>query len=188
MKRVFIVHRWSGGPNDDWRPWLRSELEKQGFAVFAAHMPDPETPVIEKWVGCLADSVGTSDKDTYFIGHSIGCQTILRYLETRQETVGGAIFIAGWFNLKNLEDEETQRIAKSWIETPMNREKIKAVLPKSTLIISNNDPYDAFEENKRMFTECGSKIIVVPGAGHFTAEDGFREFPLILDELGKLSR
>lgn len=189
-RRVIIVHRWSGGANDDWRPWLKSKLEKMGYEVLVPDMPDSDTPVIEKWVGHLAQVVGEPDKNTFFVGHSIGCQAILRYLDAHRfdvlETVGGAVFVAGWFNLENLEDNETRAIAKPWIETPINAEKIKTVLRKSTLIISDNDPFGASEENKRKFGEIGSKIVTLPKAGHITAEDGFVEAPVILSELKKL--
>lgn len=188
MKRAFLIHRWSGGPNDDWRPWLKTELEKQGFQVFAPSMPDTEVPVIEKWVNHLAEVVGTSNKNTYFVGHSIGCQAILRYLEKVDTPVGGAVFVAGWFNLENLEDEETREIAKPWIETPINFDKLKTVLQKSTLIISDNDPFGAFEENKEKFTKIGSKIIVIPGDGHFTEENGATELPVVLGSLLEISQ
>lgn len=177
MKRVIIIHRWEGGPNDDWRPWLKTELEKFGYEVLIPEMPDTNTPVIEKWVSHSAEVVGEPDKDTYFVGHSIGCQTILRYLETVNVSVGGAIFVAGWFNLDNLENEEAKKTAKPWITHPINLAKVRQVLPKSTLIISDNDPYNCFEENKKKFEELGSKIIVLHNAGHITAEDGFTELP-----------
>jgi hypothetical protein len=192
MKRVIVVHQWMAGAEGDWRPWLKTELEKSGYQVSVPQMPDIDTPVIEKWVGHLAEVVGRPDKETYFIGHSIGCQAIMRYLETYPfkpgETVGGAIFVAGWFDLKNLEDGETEAIAKPWIETPIDLEKVRTVLPESTLIISDNDPYGAFEENKKKFGELDSKIIVLKGAGHITAEDGFTELPVILSELQNLQR
>lgn len=189
MKRVFIIHQWMAGADGDWRPWLRSELEKKGYEVFVPDMPDIDTPVIEKWVSHLAEIVGTPDEGTYFIGHSIGCQAIMRYLEKLpdNEKVGGAIFVAGWFNMANLEDEETEKIAKPWIESPINFKKLKTILSKSVLIISDNDPYNAFEENKNKFTEIGSKIIVLHGAGHITTEDGFTELPVVLEELLKMS-
>lgn len=181
MKRVFIIHRWSGGPNDDWRPWLKQELEKKGFEVFVPDMPDTEVPVIGKWVDKIGEIVGMPDKDTYFVGHSIGCQAILRYLETIDTPVSGAVFVAGWFNLKNLEDDAVKKIARPWIETPLDFEKIKKVLPKSTLIISDNDPYDCSEENKTGFEKLGSEIKVISAAGHFTEDDGFKKLPEILN-------
>ncbi len=187
MKRIIIVHRWSGGPNDDWRPWLKAELEKIGYDVSVPEMPDTDEPVIEKWVNRLAEVVGVPDADTYFIGHSIGCQAILRYVETIEQPIGGALFVAGWFNLENLEDEETEAVAKPWIETPINSSKIKTVLPKSTLIISDNDPYGAFEENKQKFGELGSTVVVLHEAGHITEDDGFVEATDVLEQFKLLA-
>ncbi len=186
MKRVIIVHRWSGGEADDWRPWLKAELEKSGYEVIVPSMPDRDEPIIEKWVSHLRKIVGTPDADTYFIGHSIGCQTILRYLETINAPAGGAVFVAGWFNLTNLEDEEVKEIAMPWVNTPIDLKKVKSVLPQSTLIISDNDPYDCFEENKKRFGEVVTKTVVVPGAGHFTSEDGCRELAEVLTEFKNL--
>ncbi|MEK7552166.1 MAG: alpha/beta hydrolase [Patescibacteria group bacterium] len=183
MKRIIIVHRWAGGSKDDWRPWLKLELEKIGFEVLVPEMPDSDAPEIQKWVGKLQEVVGMPDSDTFFIGHSIGCQTILRYLETIKIPVAGAIFVAGWFNLENLEDTDTKNIAKPWIESSIDLIKVKKVLPKSTLIISDNDPYGAFEENKKKFSELGSKIVVLHNAGHFTKDDGFTELPEALKEI-----
>lgn len=73
MKRVFIVHQWMAGAEGDWRPWLKSELEKRGYEVSVPDMPDIDTPVIEKWVGHLANMVGVPDKDTYCIGSDTYC-------------------------------------------------------------------------------------------------------------------
>jgi predicted alpha/beta hydrolase family esterase len=168
MKRVIIVHRWAGGPNDDWRPWLKSELEKMGYDVLVPNMPDTEVPTIEKWVNKLSEVVGTPDSETYFVGHSIGCQTILRYLETIDIKVGGALFVAGWFNLENLEDEEVAEIARPWIEIPIDIQKVQSVLPKSILLISKDDPYGAFQENVDKFSQFVTHTSVFDHAGHFT--------------------
>jgi len=181
MKRVFIIHGWSGKPNEHWLPWLKEELENLGFNVFVPEMSHNDEPVIEKWVGELRVAIGTSDSETYFVGHSIGCQTILRYLESINISVGGAVFVAGWFNLENMEDPNEEEIAKPWIETPIDLEKVKKVLPRSELIISDNDPYGCFEENKRKFSELGSKIKVLHDAGHITSDDGYSSLPEALE-------
>jgi predicted alpha/beta hydrolase family esterase len=187
MKTVYLIHRWSGGPDADWRIWIGKELRKLGFEVVAPLMPDHDMPVIEKWVGEIADVVKIPSKETYFIGHSIGCQAILRYLETVKEEIGGAVFVSGWIKLENLEDPETREIAEPWIKIPINFSKVRKNLPKSTLIISDNDPYDCFEENKEFFEEkIGSKVVVLHNAGHITEENGFVELPILLEEFKKL--
>ncbi|MEX0931221.1 MAG: alpha/beta fold hydrolase [Candidatus Paceibacterota bacterium] len=182
MKRVIILHRWEGGSHDDWRPWLKAELEQKGYEVLVPDMPDTDVPDIEKWVNKLTEIVGTPDSETYFIGHSIGCQTILRYLETINTPVGGALFVAGWFDLENLEDEEVAEIAQSWIETPIDIEKIKDVLPKSILLISKDDPYGAFQENVDKFSQFVTHTSVFDHAGHFTQSKD----PSILNQFGNL--
>jgi len=185
-RRVFIIHGWDGNPKEGWFPWLKKELTNKNFSVKVPSMPYAENPEISKWVSYLARLVGKPDKDTYFIGHSIGCQAILRYLETINIPIGGAVFVAGWFNLENLEDDETRKIARPWIETPIDIKKIKKVFPKSALIISDNDPYGAFEENKRKFKELSSEIIVLHNAGHISEDDGFTEIPTVIEQLQKI--
>lgn len=182
MKRIIIIHRWEGGSGDDWRPWLKLELEKLGYKVQVPDMPDTNAPVIEKWVSKIKEIVGEPDGDTYFIGHSIGCQAILRYLQTIDNSVGGALFVAGWFNLENLEDEESTEIAKPWIETSIDVQKIKKVLPKSILLISKDDPYGAFQKNIDMFSQFVTHTCVFDNAGHFTE----LEEPSILSQFENL--
>src|SRR3989338_2892141 len=117
-KRVFIVHMWDGRPTDGWYGWLKKELEQRGFKVYVPAMPKTSAPKIKPWIAHLSKIVGPPDKNTFFVGHSIGCQTILRYLETLPPNtrVGGAVFVAGWFTLMNLETKEEQKIAKPSFE------------------------------------------------------------------------
>ncbi len=185
MKRVFIIHGWEGDPTRNWIPWLKNKLEKLGYEVIAPMMPNTDAPEISAWVNRLSEVVGVPDKDTYFIGHSIGCQTILRYLETISQPIGGAIFVAGWFNLENLEDKESKKIAEPWIKTPIDISKIIKILPKSVLIISDNDPYGAFEENKQRFSEIMTRGIVLPNAGHITEEKEPTILSQFLESFGK---
>ena len=182
MKRIILVHGWSGSPDDNWLPWLASELVKLGHEVLVPRMPDTDTPVIEKWVRHLSKVVGTPDSNTYLVGHSIGCQAILRYLETVRDPIGGAVFVAGWFNLEKMESEEEETIAHPWIETPINLEKVKSVVPKSTLIISDNDDFGAFEENRERFKGLVTKEVILPNAEHITG----LEYPEILSEVVSL--
>ena len=143
-KRVFIVHGWDGYPEEGWFPWLKKELEARDFEVFVPQLPDPETPRIDRWVPALAAAVGKPDEQTYFVGHSMGCQTIARYLESLRENimVGGAVFVAGFFKrLTNFEDDAVRDIAAAWLTAPLDLQKVKQHLPKSAAIFSDDDPY-----------------------------------------------
>src|SRR3989344_3947440 len=185
MKRVFIIHQWMAGADGDWYTWLKNELEKKGFQVFLPQMPNQDVPVIKERVDFLSSLVGAPSEETYFIGHSIGCQVIMRYLETlpADAKVGGAIFVAGWFNLDGLENEgqEIVDIAKPWIETPINFAKIKTICSKIEVFLSSNEPYNYVEENKKIFEDkLGAKVQIVNNRGHFMESDGVTEIPEII--------
>ena len=139
MKKIILVHGWGGSPKDNWFPWLKKELKKNGFQVKALTMPNTDEPKIEEWVPFLAKQVKKTNKNTYFVGHSIGCQTIMRYLEKTKGKVGGIIFTAPWFNLKNLEPEE-KPIAKPWLKTVIDYRKVISHTNKIFAIFSDNDP------------------------------------------------
>ena len=180
-KRVIIVHGWEGSPTSDWIGWATEAFREKEYEVTTPEMPDTDNPVIEKWVGHLKFVAGAGDEHTYFIGHSIACQTIMRFLETIDAEIGGAIFVAGWFDLTN-QGEEEKVIAKPWIETPIDYAKVRGNLAKSVVMLSDNDPYVPYEETKRDFeTRLGSEAVIVSKAGHFTTDDGFGPFPQLID-------
>src|SRR5881296_1336098 len=81
MTRVFIVHGWGDKPGDHWMPWLKGQLELKGFTVAAPAMPRTEAPAIGAWISHLRREVGETGEAAYYVGHSIGCQTIMRHLE-----------------------------------------------------------------------------------------------------------
>lgn len=182
-KTCYIIHGWGGNPNEAWLPWLKSQLELNGFDVLAPEMPDTENPIIEAWVNKLSETVGTPNEQSYFVGGSIGCQTIIRYLESLDKKVGGAVFVAGWFDLTNLAEEEIE-IARPWLETPIDFEKVKNVLPKSTVILSDDNPLVPFEITKDKFKMLlNSNVVETTGKGHFDKE---KELPEALREILKM--
>ncbi|MBI2017595.1 alpha/beta hydrolase [Candidatus Daviesbacteria bacterium] len=169
-KRVIIVHGWSGSPAKDFFPWLREELEKKGYEVMAPTMPNPDYPKIENWVPYLAKIVGEVRADDVLVGHSMGCQTILRFLEGLPENkkVGKVILVAGFgAYLKGLTEEE-QQIAQSWIDSTLNLEEVKTKANSFVAVFSDNDPFVPLEINKKLFEEkLGAKVYIEHNKGHF---------------------
>jgi uncharacterized protein len=187
QKRVFIIHGWDSKPEDCWFPWLKKELESRGFAVIIPAMPKPEEPRIGSWVPTLAQAVGTSDEQTYFVGHSMGCQTIARYLESLPEgiKVGGAVFLAGFFkHLTNIGTDETeQSVEKEWLATPLDLKKVKIHLDKSVAIFSDDDKFVPLDNQDAFRNQLGSKIIVEHTMGHFSGSNGIKDLPVVFASL-----
>lgn len=182
MKRIFIVHGWDGGSDKDWMPWVTAELKKLGHEVHCLDFPRTENPTIGDWVPFLSNAVGVPDKNTYFIGHSIGCQTIMRYLETIDVKIGGVFFVAGWFDLENLEDAEAEEVARPWLEIPIDTGRVKHNTEFSITILGDNDQWVPYKTTKKKFEDLlGSEIITVPNGGHITSDEGFDSFPLLIE-------
>lgn len=184
MKRIFIVHGWGDNPKGNWHPWLKKELEKKGYKVIVPEMPNTLEPKIEEWVSHLKKVVEKLDEETYFIGHSIGCQTIMRFLENEpfNRKIPKVVFIAGWFKLKNLEDEE-KPIAKPWLESPIHLEKVKNKIKEIIVFLSSNEPYNYIEENESIFkNKLGAKVTILKNKGHFTKEEEVMEIKEITKE------
>jgi uncharacterized protein len=192
MKRVFIIHGWDGYPEEGWFPWLKIELEKMGFEVFVPQLPESENPRIYNWIPKLVETVGTPDEDCYFVGHSMGCQTIARYLESLPEgiKVGGVVFVAGFFkHLKGLEDDvSVQETAKHWLETPIDFEKVKNHLVESVAIFSTNDPYVPLDNQDDFKSKLGSEIIIEKDRGHFSGSTGTLGLPTVLEKILEISK
>ena len=190
-KRVFIVHGWDGYPEEGWFPWLKKELEAKGFKVFVPQLPDAGNPRIQKWVPALTKAVGNPDQQTYFVGHSIGCQTILRYLENlpADKKVGGAVFVAGWFTLMNLKTDEEKEIAQPWLETLIDFKRVKQHTKKFFALFSDDDEVVP-QENKKLFEErLGAKTAIEHKKGHFSGgRDGITELPIVLKSLLELTK
>lgn len=187
MRRIIIIHGWGGSPEKDWMPWAKSEFEKRGYDVLIPEMPDPDKPEMRAWVLRLASLLDLVDEDTVFIGHSVGCQTILRYLEGLPEgqKVGQVICVAGWFKLTGLEPEE-EPIAKPWFDTPLDFKKIRNKVDSFVAIFSDNDPYVPYEENAKTYADkLGAEIILQQGMGHFSEDFGVTELPVLLELLEK---
>jgi predicted alpha/beta hydrolase family esterase len=133
-------------------------------------MPDSDNPKIEEWVGYLEKKIFLNeiDENSFFIGHSLGCQTILRFLEKlpKSKKIGGCVFVAGFLNLINLSPDELE-IAHPWITSKINFERVLEHCNNFLSIFSTNDPYISLEESKKFKKNLNSKIIIKKNLGHF---------------------
>lgn len=168
--KVIMVHGWGGTNEGGWFIPLKNKLEKEGMEVISPNMPDTFNPKIDTWTKKLKEIAGKIDANTYFIGHSIGCQTIMRYLEKldKKTKVGGAVLIAAWFRLTNetWDEEYTEEIAKPWIEKPIDFEKIKEHTKNIMVMLSEDDEWVPVEDAKIFREKLNAKVKIIDNRGH----------------------
>ena len=192
MKQVFIIHGWGGYPAEGIFPYLKKELIRRGYKVKNPFMPNPLKPTIKKWVSFLNKAVGRPDTETILFGHSIGTQTILRYLEKlpKKTKIGGVVLLAPWIHLtdKAFEDKEDKITAKPWLKTPLNWKKIKAHTDNFTAIFSDNDPVVPLTDSKIFKSKLGAKIIIEHKRGHFSGNSGIKKLSSALKSILEISK
>lgn len=186
MKKVYMVHCWDGKCEDGWYPWIARLLEEKGVEVIRFDMPNTETPKIDEWVSTLNSYVDEINSDTYFIGHSIGCQTIMRFLEKQEVTnIGGILFVAPWLDLlpAAIEDQDSFNTAEPWLNTPIDFAKIKKFTSNITCLFSDDDYFVDIKQEDEFKEKLGARTLVVKGCGHISQDDNIYE----LDEILKLA-
>ena len=189
MNKIYIVHCWDGSKDDGWYPWLDENLSNENNKVFRFNMPNTANPKIDEWVSFLDQQIDNLDENTYLVGHSIGCQTILRYLESKDVTkIGGILLVAPWLDLLDyaIEDEESYDTAMPWLTEKIDFEKVKKFTNNIHCIFSDNDYFVSIDQKEKFERLLDAKTLVVSGKGHISGEDGVNELDEILDECNKM--
>jgi predicted alpha/beta hydrolase family esterase len=189
-ERAFIFHGYLGYPGEAWQPWLKAELERRGYEVSLPAMPRADHPTIPEWTRFVAGLVGRPDAQTVLIGHSLGAQAVLRYLETlgaSGQSVAKTVLIASNFPFGMSAEAANQKtggdiVMLPWLTTAVDPENVKKAAGRCIAILSDNDPYIPIDEAKTSLEAAlGATIIVERGKGHFNEDDHISELPAALD-------
>ena len=181
MKTAYMIHGGGEDPSSCWFPWLKKQLEQNKYTVFIPQMPN-RTEDISGWVDVLVRTI-TNQGQTIIIGHSRGCQAILRYLQNSSLKFAGIYLVAPFTKLKH-DDWRSQSIAH-WLKKPIDWMAIKKTAPIFVAIFSDNDDIVDVSESDIFKKNLGAKIIIEHKQGHFDDAAKITELPRLWSELNK---
>ncbi len=184
MKTAIIIHGSYGNPNENWFPWLKSELEKVGYEVFVPEFPTPENQNLESWLNVFKEYENKLDKDTILIGHSLGPAFILNILERINKRIKACFFISGFLGL--LDNKDFDDVNKTFFHKEFDWEKIKENCNNFLLYHSDNDPYVSIEKAKELSNKLNAKLKIIKNAGHFNEKAGYIKFNVLLKDIKNL--
>ena len=179
--KAIIIHGAYGNPEENWFPWLKSELEKLGVEVFVPTFPTPENQTLENWQNVFKDYEQHMGEDAIVIGHSLGPAFLLSELENHKAKA--AFFVSPFLSL--LGNPDFDNINKTFVKKEFDWDKIKENCRTFEIFHSDNDPYVPLEKAKDIASRLGIDIIVVKDAGHFNEAAGYATFDLLLDRIKK---
>jgi len=162
--KAFIFHCWGGDGKSCWSSWLCDYLHNKNIETKSPDFPDTNNPNLTKWLDSIRNiNKKFNEKDEWvLVGHSLGCPTILRLLESfgPDEHVKKVILVAGF--AKDLGIPEI----RNFVDMEFNWKKIKSKCDEFVLISSDNDPFIPLDEGERVAKLLGAKFVVEKNAGH----------------------
>lgn len=180
---VFIIFGIDGKPNENWFPWLKSELEKIGINVIVPEFPDTSNPNLDSWLDFFSKYENDIDENTILIGHSLGVSFILNYLEKTNKKINSAFLVAGFIGELGVEFEDK---IKEFTHKKFDFEKIKKNCKKFVLYNSDNDPYVPLQKGLDLSQKLNSQLHIIKGAGHFNTSAGYNKFERLLEDIKKV--
>lgn len=178
-KRAAIFHGTGDSPTKYWFPWIRHELERSGYEVYAPVLPDSETPNKDVYEKFLRASKWDFN-DNVLVGHSSGATTILNLVSTGWFPRVKAVVLVGTF----LNEKLTK--TASW-HTPgqfdnlflenYDASLIKQKVDKFYFVHGDDDPYCDIRDAQKISNKVGGVFITVPHGHHLGAASGRTELP-----------
>lgn len=160
---VIFVQGYGDYSEGVWPVWLGRELKKQGFDYINVEMPDPMFPEVQAWLAALEKVKNKLTERTYFVGHSLGCITIARFLERLPLTkrVGGCVFVSGFDSIPKIP------FLSNFCSGPLNFELVRSHTDEVVVILSDNDHLVPRQDSEDFAARLGARVIVEHGKGHF---------------------
>lgn len=188
MKNALILHGADNNSQGNWFPWLKAELEKKGYTVWAPDLPNSGTPLLNDWLETIFSNHDWDwNEETIIIGHSAGATLALRILEKLPLgiKINKTIMVAPYANRGT--KPEYFHYKDGLLENPFVWGKIKNTCKHFYFIASNNDPYQCGTDQSAIFHKAlGGELIIKPGQGHFNLEksEEYKQFPFLLKLIG----
>lgn len=178
--RLFIIHGYMAAPDHHWFSWLKQQAEQAGISVAIPELPDSQFPDLTRWLDTLEQAIGEPDENTWLVGHSLGCITLINYLTRRypQAVAGGLILVSGFSEpVSGLEELDEFSRDSFPADSVISRIKHRAVIG------SLNDEIVPAEYSLRLSQQLSAPFYGLPDSGHFLESDGIVALPLVADLL-----
>jgi predicted alpha/beta hydrolase family esterase len=172
MKRAVLLHGTSSHPSHNWQPWLKEQLEANGYEVWAPELPDNDIPNRHTYDDFLKNS-GWDFTDNLLVGHSSGATTVFNLLSSDwMPHIKTAVVVGTFLNedLTRLTDWYDDKQFKNLFPPEgFDVTKIKQKAGHIYFIHGDQDPLCSFDDAKKFCKELEGTFIPVVGGGHFSA-------------------
>lgn len=168
--RIIFIHgnqtsHWS---SCSWVPWLKGELEKQGFLTFFETFPDSIIAREMYWIPFLEEHIQAGEKDI-LVGWSSGGTAAMRYAEHHK--ILGSVLIAPCYT--DLDDELERQAG--YYDRPWDWDKIKHNQEHIALVYGDRDQFIPQEDFQYIAEQLDPTVLKISNDDHFIERETFPE-------------
>lgn len=190
-----FIHGSFESPQNAWFPWLKKQIEILGHTVIAPQFPvdswsevskkPPEeyTPAqnLIKWMTVFeqVQSQLPHGEQVSIVGHSLGPVFSLIALQQFPLHISHAYYVAPFFEVYG-KSQYIEKANNSFYHQTFDAALLRRIIPASTIIYSDDDPYVDEEKSIEFAQLLQSELVLLPGLGHMGSESGLKEFPELL--------
>jgi predicted alpha/beta hydrolase family esterase len=189
MKKILFLHGWTNRrPPGHWMRLTAATLRSQGHQVWYPQFPSPETPDPMEWQELLRQESNMMDEvegeEKICVAHSLGTTNwLIGALNDIYQTPFDRVLLVA------PPDPEMTSQAKGIsgdpldLSNPLLAPKAKKWAKDLTVVASDNDRW--LPRGVGIYAEAlGLQPIVLPGAGHFSLDDGWGNWASLEKWLG----
>jgi uncharacterized protein len=178
VKKILLHHGWTNKrPEGHWLRLTAAALRTQGHQVWYPQFPEPDRPNPDDWQNIISQEARMMDEvsggEKIAIAHSLGCLNWMLAAMTGKFEIpfDRVLFVAPPDPIKTDEAEGIKGEPMN-LHHPDLLPAIKANTKSFTIVASENDRW--LPRGIKIYEDAlQQKAVVVPGAGHFSLDDGW---------------
>lgn len=168
---IYIVHGYTANSQANWYPDLKNHLEFKNVAVHVFDMPNPHAPVEKEWLDFLEVNITDFDSKSIFIGHSLGCVAILRFLQNKNTDNIESLFLVSGF----VEDSPIPELSE-FVKRKIDYTKFIETIKNRVVISAEDDDIVPYSYSEELAKKLNAQFNLLITGKHFIERDGFIKF------------
>jgi len=177
---IYVVHGYTANSQANWFPDLKNHLESKNITVHIFDMPNPHSPIEKEWLEFLETSIINFDDKSIFIGHSLGCVTILRFLEDKNTNNIESLFLVSGF----VEESPIAELSE-FVKRKINYSKLIEAIKNRVVVSAEDDDIVPYQYSETLAKKLNAQFKLLKTGKHFIDRDGFTKFPYLIDLIQK---
>lgn len=178
---IYLIHGYTASPDSNWFQDFKKNIEKEHIEISILNMPNSQSPKLKEWIDYMENSIKEIDENTIFIGHSLGCVTILNFLSNSNTTK-----IKGLFLVSGFVESSPIPALNEFVTPRLNYNYLKQLTPNRISISAVDDDIIPYKYSQTMAERIDAKFTLLKEGKHFIDRDNFTEFPFLINEIKKL--